>query len=74
MDLVSRRVSELLLNEQEKLGLTQFQISQKFDIPLQTYKRLVNPRNEHVVSLENLAKIWKNSDITFHDVFSGIYP
>lgn len=71
--MVTKRVAELLRNEQDKLGLTQVQMAQKLDIALQTYKCLINPYNTSNVKLETLAKIWENSDITYDDVFEGIY-
>lgn len=42
--LVMKRISELLIKEQEKLGITQKQMAQKLDMPLQTYKRLSSPK------------------------------
>ena len=71
--LINKRISELLLKEQEKLGLNQEQMAQKLDMPFQTYKRLSSPKNICAINLINLVKILKNSKITTHDVFSGIY-
>lgn len=73
VDLVLNRISELLIREQDRLNLTQIQMSQRLDIPLQTYKRLTNPKNTSVITLSNLAKIFTNSKISYKDIFGGIY-
>ncbi len=70
---VTRRISFLLLKEQGELGLTQKQMAQRLDMPLQTYKRLSSPKNTSNITMENLAKIFENSSISPSDVFGGIY-
>lgn len=71
--LVMKRISELLIKEQEKLGITQKQMAQKLDMPLQTYKRLSSPKNICAINIINLGKIFKNSSISYDDVFNKIY-
>lgn len=71
VDLVLNRISELLIREQDRLNLTQIQMSQRLDIPLQTYKRLTNPKNTSVITLSNLAKIFTNSKISYKDILAA---
>ena len=70
---VTRRISFLLLEEQGNLELTQKQMAQRLDMPLQTYKRLSSSKNTSNITMENLAKIFENSSISPSDVFDGIY-
>lgn len=72
-NLVSKRISELLVTEQEKLGKTQIQMAQMLDIPLQTYKRISSPKNASIINMINLGKIFENSTISYNKVFEGIY-
>lgn len=72
-DKVTKKVADLLNKKQGELGITQLQMAQRLDMPLRTYKRLVNPKNKCIVHLETLGKIFENSDITYDDIFNGIY-
>ena len=67
-----RKIADLLLDEQSKLGLTNFQMSQRLDIEPRTYDNLISGKRNSC-RFETLDKILKNSNITYDDIFEGIY-
>ena len=67
-----RKIADLLLGEQSKLGLTNFQMSQRLDIPLRTYNAIISGKT-NFCRFETLGKILENSNITYDDIFEGIY-
>lgn len=67
-----RKIADLLLDEQSKLGLTNFQMSQRLDIPPRTYDGLISGRLNFCY-FETLDKILQSSNITYDDIFEGIY-
>lgn len=67
-----RKIADLLLDEQSKLGLTNFQMSQRLDIPLRTYNRIISGVPLYC-QFDTLDKILQNSNITYDDIFEGIY-
>lgn len=69
---IMRRISDLLIMEQGKYGLTNFQMSQRLDVPLRTYNGLISGKAKFCTFV-TLDKILKNSSITYDDVFEGIY-
>ena len=72
-DLVSKRISETLNRAQGRLGLTQNQMAQRLDMPIATYKKWANSKGTDRPNLETIAKIIVNLNITYDDIFEGIY-
>lgn len=67
-----RRIADLLIAEQGRLGLTNFQMAQRLDISRRTYDNLKTGK-AHFCYLATLDRIFENLNITYDDVFEGIY-
>lgn len=67
-----RKIADLLIEEQSRLSLTNFQMSQRLDIEPRTYDNLISGKRNSC-RFETLDKILKNSNITYDDIFEGIY-
>lgn len=67
-----RRIADLLIDEQSRLGLTNFQMSQRLDISPRTYDSLISGR-AFFCFFSTLDKIFENTSITYDDIFEGIY-
>ena len=63
-----KRIASLLMEEQGKLNVSNFQMSQRLDIPIRTYCRLING-NAPGINIETLVKIFLNSNISYIDIF-----
>ena len=67
-----RRIADLLIEEQNRLGLNNCQMSQRLDMPLRTYNNLISGKRGFCW-FPTLDKILSNSSITYDDIFEGIY-
>lgn len=69
---IMRKISNLLIAEQGKYSLTNIQMSRRLDIPLRTYNAIISGKT-NFCRFETLGKILENSNITYDDIFEGIY-
>lgn len=69
---IVRKIADLLLSEQNRLGLTNFQMAQRLDISMRTYSRITNGKMKFCY-FDTLDKVLRNSNITYDDIFEGIY-
>lgn len=68
------KLSDLLKQEQGRLGLTNFQMSQRINIHPRTYDRLINGRHwkGRGCGIGCLCNIFANTSINPTDVFGGV--
>lgn len=68
------KLSDLIKREQGRLGLTNFQMSQRINVHSRSYDRLINGKvwAKRGCSLAYLCSIFANTSITPNDVFGGV--
>lgn len=68
-----KRIADLLKAEQGRLGLTNFQMCQRLDMPSRTYDSLISGKGwrEQGCSLNILCNIFANTNINPCEVFKG---
>lgn len=67
-----KRIADLLVEEQGRLHLTNEEMARKLDISCRTYERLTGS-SEYGFKSETLVRILANTEITYDDIFEGIY-
>lgn len=69
-DKQADKIRDLLLSEQDRLGLAQYQMAIRLDMPLSQYNRLIRAQSGNIgYSMKTLNKIFENTKITCQDVF-----